>query len=194
MGGVVVVGCLLLIVIVTGLAVLLSGGSDDSGATVSVATSSASSAELPDSDTSGSTAAAGTVAPPPSASVAPSPATTVLSVTPANTAGPELQEVSSTHCFGTTDTGFVPVAFMTAFTADLQVNFCRFAGRWFLAAWTNSSGAQEAALFNIDQPLTSGMPLPLLMATPAGCIADRVQDPAIATALSEGFPFAACGA
>jgi hypothetical protein len=61
-----------------------------------------------------------------------------------------------------------------------------------LAVWTNSAGVQEGALFNIDQPLEYGMPLGQLMATPAGCISDRVGDPALTPILTEGFPPGPC--
>jgi hypothetical protein len=61
------------------------------------------------------------------------------------------------------------------------------------AVWTNSTTTeQEAAVFNIDEPIDFGRPMPLLLATPSGCILDVVLDPATAIALSEGLPQGEC--
>lgn len=100
--------------------------------------------------------------------------------------------VAATGCEGSTDTGTVPTLFLDALTGQVSVTSCRFAGRWALAFWEVGPGLEEAALFNIDQPLEQGMPLPSLRSTPSGCIVDRVGDPVIGESLAVGFPIGAC--
>ena len=176
-----------LLSLVAGVLMLLTGGEAEPVAVDSSTTEAAASTTVVETtvvpETVGPTTLALDTVPP--------------TVAPETTAAPPPvdQTIESTKCLGSTDTGSVPIAFMTSLLELGVPTYCRFAGRWIFATWPSADAvALESGVFNIDQRADRAFVFPIPAPVPASCVLERVGDPAIAAELSIGLPTGACAA
>lgn len=187
----VLLGLLALAAVGVVVALVAGGGGDevDASATTEVATATT----VPDT-TPATTSIVDTTLPATTVAetVPPTPAPTPAPPPPPTEPSADIP-TAATGCQGDTPEGTVPRVFDDALKVRGTVTSCRFGGRWALVILTSAAnGLQEGWLFNVDEPLEFGRPLPLLGQTPSGCILGIVGDPVTAVALSVELPPGDC--